>query len=65
MPEYQIEWTIDLDGDDPRDAAEHAEHYMRQEGARTFVVREWKLDLQVEGPYLGEPVTVDLDDEED
>lgn len=65
MPEYRIVWEIDVIGETPQDAAENAEVYMRERGARTYVVREWKFDLNIEGPYLGEPVTVDLDEEVD
>lgn len=43
MAMYRIEWTIDLDGNTPREAAEKAFEIMQTPGttATCFVVREF------------------------
>lgn len=43
MPEYRIEWTIDLDGATPREAAQKAFEIMQRPGttATYFTVKEF------------------------
>ncbi len=65
MPEFQVSWSIDIDADDPREAAEIAEtSYMKAKGARVYEVRQWEPLSVGNGGVLPETaVTIDLDEE--
>ena len=65
--EYRVAWSIDVDADDPIDAARLAESiYMKTEGCRTYEVFEWEpLDVGSGARLSPEHQDVDLDIEDD
>lgn len=52
MPLYRVTWTIDIDADDPRMAAERAENYMNTDGARVYDVTEHKRGARTTFVYI-------------
>ena len=56
MPEYRVTWEIDVDAENPTEAARLAEAtYVKTEGCRVYEVALW------DGLDLRDPRVVDLD----
>lgn len=63
MTWYHVKWTIELEANSPKDAAEQALHSITDGIARVFAVSETKGPLQP--PEKGTSVLIDLDGEID
>jgi hypothetical protein len=62
MNEYLVTWSVDVDADDPHEAAAKALEMQRDPSstALVFTVQEVLPRQKVSDPGFGEPVEVDL-----
>jgi hypothetical protein len=63
MTQYRVEWIIDVDADNPREAAEEAWDAMRQHDSTACSFSVWQGEPG--GPYKTGPTVIDLLDTPD
>ena len=63
MTEFNVSWSIDVDADDPEDAARLAESmYIKTSNCRVYEVRQWEPDIGHGSSLSMEVTNIDLDE---